>query len=151
MTSVDPRPGRARSLDDAAQGSLDGILEDGGPRGTREDAPRRRSRRSADKGSTERASEDRAHVQRTAGGALRTSLDRLEESVTLLLARHTELDAARAEAERRRTERDSLDPIALRDRVRTLEDERERLERHAAFLEARIRGLHSRVRYVVES
>ena len=45
----------------------------------------------------------------------------------------------------------SLDPIALRDRVRTLEDERERLERHAAFLEARIRGLHSRVRYVVES
>ncbi|HET9333663.1 MAG TPA: hypothetical protein VFQ21_08785 [Gemmatimonadota bacterium] len=69
----------------------------------------------------------------------------------MLIARHGELIAARAEADARRVEGQSLDPIALRDRIVKLEKERERLDRHAAFLEERIRGLLSRVRYVVES
>jgi transposase len=83
--------------------------------------------------------------------SLLASLDTLDENIKLLLARHERLAAAHAASEERRRSRGSLDPIELQGRVRTLEAERERLERHAAFLEDRIRGLLSRVRYVIES
>jgi chromosome segregation ATPase len=82
--------------------------------------------------------------------ALRASLDALEENITLLLARHESL-AARAADEERRRSKGAIDPIELEKRVTTLEADKERLERHSAFLEERIRGLLSRVRYVIES
>ena len=41
--------------------------------------------------------------------------------------------------------------LELEQRVRALEAENQKLERHSAFLEDRIRGLLSRVRYVIES
>jgi phage shock protein A len=82
---------------------------------------------------------------------LLASLDTLEEKIKLLLARHESLAAANAVSEERRRARGSLDPIELQDRVRALETDKERIERHAAFLEDRIRGLLSRVRYVIES
>ncbi|HEY7470860.1 MAG TPA: hypothetical protein VIE68_00795 [Gemmatimonadota bacterium] len=82
---------------------------------------------------------------------LRSSLDTLEENITLLLARHEGLVAAHAASEERSRAGRALDPIELKDRLRTLEADHERLERHAALLEERIRGLLSRVRYVIES
>jgi hypothetical protein len=69
----------------------------------------------------------------------------------LLLARHESVTAAHAAEEDRRRSQGTLDPIELGKRVRALEAEKERLERHSAFLEDRIRGLLSRVRYVIES
>ena len=157
MKSGDPRRGRA-AAGDPAQASLDDLLpsEAGdeipagpAPADTPQREPRRAARTSAKAGGAARkraaAASDRE------AETLRDSLDRLEENVTLLLARHGEILAAHAVAEKRRVERKSLDPIELQDRVRALEQERERLDRHAAFLEDRIRGLLSRVRYVVES
>jgi hypothetical protein len=83
--------------------------------------------------------------------ALRASLDALEENITLLLARHESLAAAHAADEERRRTQDAPDPVELEQRVRALEAENQKLERHSAFLEDRIRGLLSRVRYVIES
>jgi hypothetical protein len=82
--------------------------------------------------------------------ALRSSLDALEENITLLLARHETLAAHVADEERRRSQ-GAIDPIELEKRVGALEADKERLERHSAFLEERIRALLSRVRYVIES
>ncbi|HUP02050.1 MAG TPA: hypothetical protein VM737_11080 [Gemmatimonadota bacterium] len=80
------------------------------------------------------------------------SLDRLEERIKLLLARHAELvERYRTlTAARQRLDGD-LDPVALDERLRTLEAENDRLVRHTAFLESRIRELLSRIRYVVEA
>lgn len=160
MKSGDPRPSRGRSVaGDPSQGSLDGLLPSDAPddppaKTSRPEGPRRAPRRA---GKPESARADEAARKNTGAAParvaepLRDSLDRLEQNVTFLLARHGELLAARADAEKRRVERESLDPLELRDRVQALEQERERLDRHAAFLEDRIRGLLSRVRYVVES
>lgn len=86
------------------------------------------------------------------GARLRSSLDSLEERIKLLVARYEDL------AERYRVitaSRDrldgTLDPLALEERMQTLEAENDRLSRHAAFLEQKIRELLSRVRYVVEA
>jgi hypothetical protein len=151
MTSGDHRPSRGRSTaEDPAQASLDGLLPPDAPdeaptAKSRAEAPRRASRRAA------KASGNAAKASGNDAEALRDSLDRLEQNVTLLLARHGEILAARRDADERRAKRKALDPLELQDRVRALEEERERLDRHAAFLEDRIRGLLSRVRYVVES
>lgn len=147
MKSGDGRSSRGRlPASDPAQGALDGLL----PR--EQSAETRAKRVRAERSTDEPSPKKRAASARADGSEpLRDSLDRLEENVTLLLARHGELIAARAEADARRIEGQSLDPIAQRDRIVQLEEERERLDRHAAFLEERIRGLLSRVRYVVES
>lgn len=147
MKSGDSRSSRGRpGASDPAQGALDGLL----PAEESEEPRRKRAR--AERSAGESAPPKRAVSARANGPEpLRDSLDRLEENVTLLLARHGELIAARAEANARRLEGKSLDPVALRDRIHELEVERDRLDRHAAFLEERIRGLLSRVRYVVES
>jgi hypothetical protein len=147
MKSGDGRSSRGRlPANDPAQGALDGLLP-------REQSAEARPKRVRAERSTDEPSPKKRAVSARADASepLRDSLDRLEENVTLLLARHGELIAARAEADARRIEGQSLDPIALRDRIVQLEEERERLDRHAAFLEERIRGLLSRVRYVVES
>lgn len=150
MGSGERRPSRGRSAaEDPAQASLDGLLPPDAPdeaptAGSRAEAPRRASRRAS------RVSGNAAEASGNDAEALRDSLDRLEQNVTLLLARHGEILAARADADKRRAQ-GKLDPLELQDRVRALEAERERLDHHAAFLEDRIRGLLSRVRYVVES
>ena len=147
MKSGDGRSSRGRlPANDPAQGALDGLIPP-------EESPETRRKRGRAERSMDEATPKKRAVSTHADGSetLRDSLDRLEENVTLLLARHGELIAARAEADARRIEGQSLDPIALRDRIVQLEKERERLDRHAAFLEERIRGLLSRVRYVVES
>lgn len=91
---------------------------------------------------------------------LGTALDKLDERISLILARHASLAeryvtvlAARRDAEERlaRLSKGRLDPRVLEDRVRELEAQNERLERHATYLESRIEGLLSRVRYGVES
>ncbi len=153
MKSGEARSSRGRTgARDQTQGSLEGILPPQNP-GTDEEA------------------DDTVHEPappvktgkkkppRTSGNAERgvgpdplvASLDVLEENVTLLLARHESLAAAHAVAEKRSKSRDSLDPLELESRVKTLAADKDRLERHAAFLEDRIRGLLSRVRYVIES
>ena len=147
MKSGDGRSSRGRlPANDPAQGALDGLLP-------REQSAEARPKRVRAERSTDEPSPKKRAVSARADASepLRDSLDRLEENVTLLLARHGELVAARAEADARHREGKSLDPIALRDRIHELEAERDRLDRHAAFLEERIRGLLSRVRYVVES
>lgn len=150
MKSGESRPSRGRTSGrNQAQGSLEGILPpdepqaDGAGEGRME--PTRTSKAPKRKPS-------RANAQGEGGmESLLASLDTLDENIKLLLARHERLAAAHAASEERRRSRGSLDPIELQGRVRTLEAERERLERHAAFLEDRIRGLLSRVRYVIES
>lgn len=82
---------------------------------------------------------------------LGTALDSLDEKVKLLLARHAELAARCAEAERAAEKHAGLDPIALEERVEELVAENDRLARHASFLEERIKGLYTRVRYVMET
>lgn len=76
----------------------------------------------------------------------------LEGKVKLLLSRHAELteryNKAVAAGERLGA---GLDPAALEERVRALESERERLSRHTAFLEGKIRELLTRVRYAVDA
>ncbi|MEJ2153519.1 MAG: hypothetical protein P8Y29_11410 [Gemmatimonadota bacterium] len=87
-----------------------------------------------------------------AGTDLANAVAGLEHKVKLLLSRHTELTERYKEAvvagERLGT---GLDPVALEERVRVLEDERDRLSRHAAFLEGKIRELLTRVRYAVDA
>jgi uncharacterized protein involved in exopolysaccharide biosynthesis len=147
MRSGEARPARGRSEQrDHMQGSLEGILPPEQPVAT-------------EKGSTDaskpsvkkRPSRPRNSDDGKGADALRASLDALEENITLLLARHESLAAAYATDEERRRSQGALDPIALDQRVRALEADKERLERHSAFLEERIRGLLSRVRYVIES
>lgn len=146
MKSGDGRSSRGRvPVNDPAQGALDGLIPPA------ESPETRRKRARGDRPAEEAAPKKRAAARANASETLADSLDRLEENVTLLLARYGESVAARAAADARRLEGQSLDPIALRDRIGELEKERQRLDRHAAFLEERIRGLLSRVRYVVES
>lgn len=147
MSSGEARNARGKARrSDEAQGTLEGLLgEEVGDEDeteTVEPAPRRA-----------RSARRRARPVSDDGGAdpLRASLDALEESVKLLIARHGEAVAARSAAEQRSRSGEGLDPVALQERVETLEAEAERLQRHAAFLEDRIRGLLSRVRYVIES
>lgn len=147
MSSGEARNARGKARrGDEAQGTLEGLLgEEVGDEDeteTVEPAPRRA-----------RSSRRRARPVKDDGGAdpLSASLDALEESVKLLIARHEEAVAARSAAEQRSRSGKGLDPVALQERVQALEAEAERLQRHAAFLEDRIRGLLSRVRYVIES
>ena len=136
MKSGETRRARTRAGDpDQTQGSLDGILAPEEPQVPKRKQPRKR---------VETAGEIGVET-------LKSSLDTLEENIKLLLARHERLAAAHAASEELSRSRRTLDPIELQSRVRTLEADRERLERHAAFLEERIRGLLSRVRYVIES
>jgi hypothetical protein len=144
MRSGEARPARGRNEPgDQVQGSLEGILPP--------DEPRTTAKESIDaskppvKKTPGRARDDDGK----GADALRASLDALEENITLLLARHESLAAHAADEERRRS--GTIDPIELERRVNTLQAEKERLERHSAFLEERIRGLLSRVRYVIES
>lgn len=137
MSSGEARaPRRKERKNDEAQGTLEGLL---GEENTDEREPEEKP--------------DRTPPVKAARGddPLRDSLDALEESVKLLLARHEESVAARVAAEARSRSRKGLDPVALQERVEELEAETDRLERHATFLEDRIRGLLSRVRYVIES
>jgi hypothetical protein len=134
MASGEARPARGgKRAGDEAQGSLEGLLPPEEP--------------------SVKKSSRAPRVQAVENGPdpLLASLDALEENVTLLLARLESLTAANAAAEERRRSRDSLDPEELDRRLRALESDKERLELHAAFLERRIRGLLSRVRYVIES
>jgi hypothetical protein len=131
------------------QGSLEGILPET-PAAPQEDL----QREPTDAGKStmkKRTNRPRTSDEGTGPDALRASLDALEENITLLLARHESIAAAHADDERRRRTEGTLDAVELDKRVRALEAEKERLERHAAFLEDRIRGLLSRVRYVIES
>lgn len=92
-------------------------------------------------------------AQAIAGGdPLTGALDRLEERINLLLARHAELAERHREAMAAQRALDGgLDPVKLDARVRSLQADNDRLARHAAHLEERIRDLLARVRYAVES
>lgn len=147
MSSGEARKARGKARrGDEAQGTLEGLLSEevGDEDETNPVEPAPRPARSARRS---------ARPVKDDGGAdpLRASLDALEESVKLLVARHGEAVAARSTAEQRSRTGKGLDPVALQERVQALEAEAERLQRHAAFLEDRIRGLLSRVRYVIES
>ena len=147
MRSGEARPARGRSEQrDLVQGSLEGILPLEEPEAA-EKEPTDASRTPMKK----RPSRPRSGDDEKGADALRASLAALEENITLLLARHESVAAARAADEESRRSQGALDPIELGKRVRDLETEKERLERHSAFLEDRIRGLLSRVRYVIES
>ena len=98
--------------------------------------------------------EDGAEARR-----LRAALDTMDEKITLLLARHERLaerfaatseSRQEAEAELARLVSGEIDPRQLEQRARDLETENERLSRHVAYLEERIEGLLTRVRYVLE-
>lgn len=98
--------------------------------------------------------EDGAEARR-----LRAALDTMDEKITLLLARHERLaqrfvaaskGRQEAEVEIARLASGELDPRQLEERTRALETENERLSRHVAYLEERIEGLLTRVRYVLE-
>jgi hypothetical protein len=154
MRSGEARPARDGSARrELVQGSLDGILS------TDEPAERARERPPSPKSAVSEPSKSpgKKRMSRSRGdddakdAALRASLDALEENITLLLARHESLAAAHAADEERRRTQDAPDPVELEQRVRALEAENQKLERHSAFLEDRIRGLLSRVRYVIES
>lgn len=80
------------------------------------------------------------------------ALDALGDKVKLLVERSRRLaERCREEEAVRRRLDGGLDPIALDERVRELESENQRLARHAEFLEAKVKELLSRVRYVVEA
>ena len=88
----------------------------------------------------------------TASTDLANAVDGLERKVKLLLSRHTELAERYSEAVAASDRLGAgLDPVALEERVRDLETERDRLSRHAAFLEGKIRELLTRVRYAVDA
>jgi hypothetical protein len=149
MKSGDARQARGRpSARDEAQGSLEGILS---PEESRVNKKADEDAAGAEPGVRGSGKKPARPARKTDPDSLLASLDALEENVTLLLARHESLAAADAAAEERRRSRDSLDPVELERRLRAIESDKERLERHAAFLEGRIRGLLSRVRYVIES
>ena len=134
MASGEARPARGgKRAQDEAQGSLEGLL-----------APEEPSVKKPSR-------VPRVDAAENGPDPLLASLDALEENVTLLLGRLESLAAANAAAEERRRSLESLDPEELERRLRVAESDKERLKRHAAFLERRIRGLLSRVRYVIES
>ena len=147
MRSGEARPAGGRTEKrDLVQGSLEGILPP--------EQPLTAEKESADASKSpmkKRPNRPRNSDDGKDADALRASLDALEENITLLLARHGSLAAAHATAEERRRSQSVLDPIELDKRVQALEADKDRLERHSAFLEERIRGLLSRVRYVIES
>jgi hypothetical protein len=147
MRSGEARPAGGRGEQrDLVQGSLEGILPLDEPVAA-EKEPTIASKPPMKK----RPSRPRDTADEEGASTLRASLDALEENITLLLARHESVAAAHAADEERRRSQGALDPVQLDERVRALETEKERLERHSAFLEDRIRGLLSRVRYVIES
>ncbi len=79
-------------------------------------------------------------------------LDGLEEKIKLLIERYQDLaEEYRALVEVRERLKGTPDPVALQERLRALEAERDRHSRHEAFLEERIRDLLARIRYVVEA
>lgn len=91
---------------------------------------------------------------------LAPALEMLEERVTLLLDRHSDLYRRHREAVEQlaaknerldRLRSEGEDPEELHRRIREMEDANDRLSRHATFLERRIESLLNRVRYVVES
>jgi hypothetical protein len=146
MSSGETGTPRPKTRKEEAQRSLEGLLEgeqadDDEPAAVEPPAAKR----------ARRASKRTRAVSSDGDDRLRASLDALEESVKLLVARYGEAVEARATAEARSRKGAALDPVALLDHVEELETEVERLERHAAFLEDRIRGLLARVRYVIES
>lgn len=150
MRSGEARHARGGSEQrEIVQGSLEGILPDVPAAAEADvereptDAPRTPMKK--------RTSRPPRSAEAKEADGIRASLDALEENITLLLARHESLAAAHADEEERRRSQGALDPVALDKRARALEEDRERLERHSAFLEDRIRGLLSRVRYVIES
>ncbi|HET6638330.1 MAG TPA: hypothetical protein VFH82_06080 [Gemmatimonadota bacterium] len=146
MRSGEARPARRRNEQrDLVQGSLEGILPPD-ESGTDEKEAIDASKPLVKK----RPGRVRDNDDGKGADALRASLDALEENITLLLAQHESLTAHAADEERRRSQ-GGLDPIELDRRIRSLEADKERLARHSAFLEERIRGLLSRVRYVIES
>ena len=146
MRSGEARPARGRSEQrDHMQGSLEGILPPEQPLATEKESADASKSPMKERSRRPRSSDD------AGADVLRASLDVLEENITLLLARHESLAAAHAADEERRRSQGAFDPIELDKRVRDLEADKERLERHSAFLEERIRGLLSRVRYVIES
>ena len=147
MRSGEARPARGKGEQrDLVQGSFEGILPLEEPEAA-EKEPTDASKLPMKK----RPGRPRNSDDGEGADALRASLDALEENITLLLARHEGVAAAHAADEERRRSQGSLDPIELEKRVRALESDKDRLERHSAFLEDRIRGLLSRVRYVIES
>lgn len=146
MRSGEARPARGSSEQRDLQGSLEGILPLEEPV-----AAEKESTDASEPPMKKRSSRPRNTDDGKGADALRASLDALEENITLLLARHEIVAAAHAADEERRRSQGALDPIELDKRVRALEADKEKLERHSAFLEDRIRGLLSRVRYVIES
>lgn len=150
MRSGEARRARGGSEQrDLVQGSLEGLLPDV-PAAAEGDAEREPTE-TPKSPMKKRTSRPRKSDDGKEADSIRASLDALEENITLLLARHESLAAAQADDEERRRSQGALDPVALDERARALEEDRERLERHSAFLEDRIRGLLSRVRYVIES
>lgn len=151
---------RARGKDREVQGELEGLAADA-PResgGAPAAGPDPAGANPGEEGSEPEAGVDPAAEE--GAERLRAALDALERKVGLLLERHEELAGLHAEAiedgrrsaERlARLERDGLDPVEVDARIRSLEEENERLARHAEFLEERIRAMMSRVRYVVEA
>lgn len=151
--------------DEETQRRLEEVLREAEPR--RPGAARPPSADAAPEGDPPPAPEETRGEEKSAGDApsgaepdpgevLADALDRLEASVTLLLDRQRDLAqrCAGAEARKRDAERklarlagEGIDPGAIERRMGELEEENERLSRHAAHLEERIRGLLSRVRY----
>lgn len=84
-------------------------------------------------------------------GGAEHSLDELESKIKLLVERHDELAAHVTESLMAIQDQDGADPVALRAEIESLESERERLARHAEFLESRIRELLTRARYAVDA
>lgn len=142
----------ASDRQDLVQGSLEGILPEEPVTAEKEtsDASGSVMSQTAKSPAKKRTSPPRRSDGATDADALRGSLDALEENITLLLARHESLVADAIDRERRRKQ-GAPDPVAQEKRVRELEADKEKLERHSRFLEDRIRGLLSRVRYVIES
>lgn len=84
-------------------------------------------------------------------GGVAHSLDELESKIKLLVERHDELAAHVTESLAAIQDQDGADPVALRAEIESLESDRERLARHAEFLESRIRELLTRARYAVDA
>lgn len=79
------------------------------------------------------------------------SLDELESKIKLLVERHDELAIHVTESLTALQNEDGADPIALRTEIESLENDRDRLAKHAEFLESRIRELLTRARYAVDA
>ena len=76
------------------------------------------------------------------------TLEEVERKVKLLVDRHRALAGAYSEMTASMGDGgDGLDPAELEEVVRSLRSERDRLARHAEFLESRVRELLTRARY----